>query len=405
MERITDVKFYDNDPSHGIIYDWKKVFKEYRKLGCPKEYFDPTKRPVNIAKYLSIFSRRATGKTTGILLLGLVLHEMYGTLPVYIRQVPSMIGPKNTKTMMDVIIANGYIEKLTDGRWNSAYYWRRYWYYCNVDEEGVVAEKCREPLCFMADIAEYNQYKSGWANPMADYLVYDEFVNPAYLPDEFVDFLQLVSTIIRERYSPVIWLISNNTDKESPFFYEMEANEIVRYLAKNDGQLYKTKKGTQCYIEWYAPEETNKKSKTVLEKMTQLFYGFQNKKLGSITGEDWAIEPAQRIPKYFETECEFVWQNVYIYFHQRYARLDLAVHPVLGVCLLVRWATKVYDDSVILTCEDRFDPRYVYGIGHDRRAKLLLKCWEENRAYYASNDVQAFIGTYLKHYKEDAGLD
>lgn len=400
MKREWSVKYYEDDPSHGVIFDWQKVFKAYRSLGCPEEYFDPTTRPVDTAKYLTVFSRRATGKTTGILLLGLVLHEMYGTLPVYIRQMPDMIAPKNTKSMMDVIIGSGYIPKLTDGRWNSAFYYRRYWYYCNYDETGAMTEKGSEPICFMADVSEYNTYKSGWASQCADYLIYDEFVNPAYLPDEFIQFLQLVSTIGRERYSPVIWLISNNTDKESPFFYEMECNEIVRYLDKNCGQLYKTKKGTQCYIEWYAPEVANKKSKKVLEKLTTLFYGFQNKKLGSITGEDWAIEPAQRIPKYFETECEFVWRNVYIYFHERYVTLDLVVHPVMGVCLLARWATKVYDDSMILTCENRFDPRYHYGLGSKRMSAIITKCFAENRVYYASNDVKAFLTTYLEHYSD-----
>lgn len=401
--RMNAFKYYDDNPARGVVVDWKLVRKEYQKLDCPKEYFDPTLRPIDVVKYLLIYSRRATGKTSGVLILGLLLHQIYGTLVVYIRQMPDMIAPKNIKTMMDVAIEEGYIGKITDGRWNSAYYHSRYWFFCNRDETGEITEKSAEPVMFMGNVSEWNTYKSGWASQRADYLIYDEFVNPAYIPDEFVDFLQLVSTIGRERYSPIIWLLSNNTDKESPYFYEMECNEIVRYLDKNKGQIYRTKKGTNCYVEWFAPEVENKKSGAVLEKLTQLFYGFQNKKISSITGEDWAIEPAQNIPKGFVANSKKIWNNVYILFHERYITLDLVIHEELGVCLLVTWATKLYDDSIILTFENRFDKRYQYGLGTRRLRMMIMKCIEENRVYYASNDVKAFFKTYLDHWNS-AGM-
>lgn len=398
--------YYDDDPARGIIYDWKKVFAEYRKLGCPPEYFDPTLRPVDVCKYLTVFSRRATGKTTGILLLGLLLHEMYGVMPVYVRQVESMIAPMNTKTMMDVIVENGYISNLTENRWNGAFLYRRYWYYCNYDEAGKMVEKCSVPCCFMCDIQDQNALKSGFNNPLADYIVYDEFVNPAYIPDEFVSFMNLISTIGRQRFSPVIWMLSNNTNKEAQFFYELECDEIVRYLDKNKGQRYKTEKGTECYVEWFAPEIEDKKSKSVLEKINKLFFGFKNPKIGSITGEGWGIDPAQRIKKGMEEVCDFVWRNVYIYFHERYAKIDMVVHPQLGVCLLARWASPPandigeyeHDDTIVLTCEFRYDPHYRYGLGTRRMSSLITKCMQENRVYYASNDVRAFLMTYIEHY-------
>ena len=388
--------YINGDPKRGLLYDWKKIRAEYKKLGCPVEYFDPTLRPIDKVKYLTVFSRRATGKTTNVLLLGMVMNKLYGTTIVYVRQVEDMIAPKNCD-MFSVIQNLDYIYKLTDGRWNGVKLYRRRWYYCNYDEDGREVERADTHFCFMCDIVQANNLKSSFADVNADYIVYDEFVNgdgekKSCLPDEFVKFCDLISTVVRQRFSPIVWLLSNNTDKESPYFYEMECNDIVRALGKGESKSYTTERGTDCYVEWYSPEVQHNKSRGILDRMNELFFGFKNKKLGSITGEDWAIKPVQHIPR---DEVDFLIQNVYIFSHNKYVKLDFVYHKVLGVCCYCHWATKVYEDSYIFTIEDRFDPRYHNGLGTGRFAKLFQKCILENRFYYASDDIYAFMKNYI----------
>ena len=389
---MTKNPYINGDPKRGLRYDWKKIRTEYKKLGCPVEYFDPTLRPIDTAKYLTVFSRRATGKTTNILLLGMVMNKLYNTTIVYVRQAEDMIAPKNCGEMFSVIQNLDYVYKLTDGRWNGVKLYRRRWYYCNYDEDGREVERADTHFCFMCDIVQANNLKSSFADVNADYIVYDEFVNPGYIPDEFVKFCDLISTIVRQRFSPIVWLISNNTDKESPYFYEMECNDIVRALGKGESRSYTTERGTDCYVEWYSPEVQHNKSRGILDRMNELFFGFKNKKLGSITGEDWAIKPAQHIPR---DEVDFLIQNVYIMNHNKYVKLDFVYHKELGVCCYCHWATKVYEDSFILTAEDRFDPRYHYGLGTGKFAKIFKKCILENRFYYASDDIYAFMKAYI----------
>ena len=389
--------YINGDPKRGLLYDWKKIRAEYKKLGCPVEYFDPTLRPIDKVKYLTVFSRRATGKTTNVLLLGMVMNKLYGTTIVYVRQVEDMIAPKNCGDMFSVIQNLDYIYKLTDGRWNGVKLYRRRWYYCNYDEDGREVERADTHFCFMCDIVQANNLKSSFADVNADYIVYDEFVNgdgekKSCLPDEFVKFCDLISTVVRQRFSPIVWLLSNNTDKESPYFYEMECNDIVRALGKGESKSYTTERGTDCYVEWYSPEVQHNKSRGILDRMNELFFGFKNKKLGSITGEDWAIKPVQHIPR---DEVDFLIQNVYIFSHNKYVKLDFVYHKVLGVCCYCHWATKVYEDSYIFTIEDRFDPRYHYGLGTGRFAKLFQKCILENRFYYASDDIYALMKNHI----------
>ena len=390
------IKYINNDKTRGIKYDWKAIRKAYNHIPIPDGYFDPTRLPFETAKYLIEYSRRGTGKTTNLLMLGLVMYYLYGTHTIYVRQVADNIAPKNAKDMYGIIQSWHYIEHITNGRWNSITSNAKRWYLCNVDEVGQIIEVDSDHCCFMCDVANASDLKSSFNDPMGDFIIYDEFISADgnYIPNEFVLFCDLLSTIIRQRYSPVIMLVANNIDKEHPFFYEMECAHIVHAQKPGDHMTMTTEKGTDIYIEYYSPEEECDKSKSVLEAMNRLFFGFKNKKLGAITGEDWAITPAQHIP-YDKEDLTFVANNLYIMAHDKLVKLDIVLHPVLGMCVYIHWATKTYDDSVILTTEDRFDRRYMYGFGEGRLERLLMKLAKENRFYYASNDIASFVRAYI----------
>lgn len=388
------IKYINNDKKRGIQYNYNLIRKTYNRLGIPDHYFNPTKRPFDICKYLIDFSRRGTGKTTGLLLLGLVFHWLYGTHTIYVRQTENEIAPKFTSNLYDVIKTFDYISILTENKWNSITYYRRRFYLCNVDENGTVIEKSSDYCTFLCDVNNATDLKSSYNDPLGDIIIYDEFINEnTYLQNEFVRFCDLVSTIVRQRYSPIVWMLSNNIDKMHPFFYEMECAEIVHSLQPGQYQQYTTERGTMCFVEYYSPEVMSKKSNKVLETMNKLFFGFKNKKLGSITGEDWSITPVQHIP--INKDITFIVNNLYIYAHEKYVKLDIIYDSELGVCVYVHWATRTYDDSIILTIENRYDSRYVYGAGTGKLNRILTKCLHENRFYYASNDISAFVRRYF----------
>ena len=74
--------YYDNKEEHGKIIDWKMIFKEYRKLlrgaKVSDPIYDPTTAPVYDAKFFQLLSERSSGKTTGWLLIGMLLNKHYG---------------------------------------------------------------------------------------------------------------------------------------------------------------------------------------------------------------------------------------------------------------------------------------------------------------------------------------
>lgn len=395
-QALFDTSMYiDKNPAHGLKIDWNLIRKAYKALNCPEEFFDPSKRPIDLCKYLIEISRRGTGKTTGILLLGMLLYNIYGITTAYVRQNYDMIAEKTVSDMMATIIRCGYIQNITDNKWNYAFYHNRRWYFCKVDDDGNIIERSNTHFIFMCDILHAKQLKSGFADNLCDHIVFDEFINDdCYYPNEFVKFCDLLKTLIRDRRSPIIWMVSNNIDKESPYFHELGCYELVRTMQPGDDETYTTEKGTKVYVEYFSPEKVNKESSQSLKEMVALFFGFNNPKLGAITGEDWAITPAPHIP---EGKVNFIMRNLYIAAHGRLVSLDVVNHEELGVCCYVHWSTRTYDDSIILTTDAITDARFVYGTGIGKLNRMLLWFQSTNRFYYAHNDVASFMRAYIKN--------
>lgn len=396
------MKYILNKEEYGIEYDWKKIRKEYRKLECPDDVYDPTTAPLETAKYFMENSERNVGKTTNWLLIGMVMHEMYGTIIQYIRQTENMIVPKQLKNLFDTILTYDYVSKVTNGRWNSVLYHARRYYYCNVDEEsGAIVEKSPDHFMFCASIDKAMDLKSSYNAPFGDLIIWDECIGKIYYPNEFVSFCDLVKTIIRGRRSPIIVLLANTINPHSMLYNELEIYDEVQLMHVGEHKLIETSKGTKIYVEWIGVKQEKKLKNNIIN---QLFFGFKNPLLGSITGDDWAIKPYQHIPELPQNDekayANIVSRRLYLYYNNKYVRLDIVNHYELGLCIYAHWATKTYSDSVILTTVDRFDNRYYYKLGPGDLRKFIERCFSENRIYYATNDIGSFVDAYMAYIKK-----
>ena len=95
-------------------WDWKLIRKEWRKLGMPKDVvYDPFHIPldvnnVNHCSYYMLFSKRGVGKTTTMIILGLILFKLYGVVTQYIRQKEDQLRPKFAQELMKTVLSCGY---------------------------------------------------------------------------------------------------------------------------------------------------------------------------------------------------------------------------------------------------------------------------------------------------------
>lgn len=390
--------YIDNNIQLGIKYDWNLIIKAYKALKCPKDVYDPTPAIKTMTiedkvKWYIGMSKRRVGKTTNFLLYGLIMFWEYGTHTYYIRQRDDMIAPRNSRKLFDTIVANDYISKITEGKYNSVKYAAKCWFLVRRDENGDIVDECLNPFCYMQSIQSAEDVKSVLNDPYGDFIIYDEFIGSMVYQNEFVDFFNLISTIKRLRQSALIFLLANTIDMYHVYFKELCIADHVQKMRAGDKAVIITELGTKVYVERIEQPAAAKRQDEI-DKV--LYYGFPNPKLSAITGDDWAIANYPHIP---EGDFEYCYQKIYIKYSTKYVRLDIVEHETLGICLYCHWATYTYDDSIILTSEERTDPRYIYKTGHGRLEQVLRRCFMQNRVYYATNDVGAFVESYLNSIK------
>lgn len=386
------VKYINNKQELGIDYDWNLIKKEFNKLNIPSWVYNPTDVPLTKHKYFINMSERSAGKTTNWLLLGMVMYKLYGTVIQYVRQRADMIAPKNMD-IFNTILQYKYIEKLTDGEYNCIHYSSRRYYLCHIDEHGNIDKIAQSYFMYCCSIDKGQDLKSSYNAPLGDIIIYDEFISKYYYPNEFVDFCDLVKTIIRDRQSPIIVMLANTIDRHSQYFNELEIYDDVQELRQGESKSIITDRGTHIYIELLGIKQERKNKLSIVNK---LFFGFKNPQLSSITGEDWAIKNYQHIPN-DEKQIHTISRNIYIYHNSKLIRLDIVTHEELGVCMYVHWATRTYDDSIILTCCDRTDNRYIFKFGTGSLNQFINKMLKEKRIYFATNDVGSFFDNYVKY--------
>ena len=143
---------------------------------------------------------------------------MYGTHTYYVRDRDDNIAPKNSRKMFDTIIANNYIELITEGQYNSVEYRAKAWYLVLRNESGDIIDECSVAFCYMQSIQSADDVKSVLNDPLADLIIYDEFIGKYLYPNQFVDFFNLISTIKRLRQSCIIIMLANVIDMYHIYF-------------------------------------------------------------------------------------------------------------------------------------------------------------------------------------------
>lgn len=376
-----------------------KIIKEYKKLKCPPEVFDPCKLPLKRDKYFVLCSERSVGKTTNVLLFGLLAHEIDGIQLQYLRMHSEMVTPKVSRQLFDTILAFDYISKITGGKWHNVRYWSAGWYYCNYDDNGKVAEQDQKPfmMCLGLDKNEY--YKSSYNAPTGDIIIFDEFVSRYYPPDTFILFCDIVKTIVRERQTPIIFMLGNTLDRYNQFFAEMELLGVTTSMPLGEHTEVVTSQGTPIYVEFVTREKTPEKI-----RLNKLFFGFKNKKLGSITGEDWVIIPMQHIDPKDSEDRLVIAKHLYVTYEGQLIQLELVRSDKYGTHVLAHFANHPYADSRIYTMETMDDQRYRFRWGYDKLDRLIWTLYERKKFYYANNSVGVLIDKYCEAVKKQRSL-
>lgn len=398
--RLKDYNFIENCEENGIDYDFRKIYAFYRKLGIPDDYDFIPWDVITTVKYFVMMSSRSIGKTTNVLLLGMVFNALYGTLIEYIRVTEDEIKASVVEKLFSTIngYKNGeYVKILTGGKYNSTFYHWRQVYYCSRDQECKIIEIAPEPFLHFSSIEGASDLKSGYNAPKGDILILDEFLGPREYSDLMYHFFDHVKTIIRDRMSPIIFMLSNCLDVRSLWFEELEISSYVRRLHAGESKVCTTEKGTKIYVSAIEPTEKKKKIKHIVNS---LFFGFKNPKMASITGEgELFITESYPHFTFKQTGREEFFKNVVIEYGITRLRVSLVYSEELGKHLEVCFANgREYEDDIVLSLKPSYNQKYYYGFGPEKLQKLIGKMASNKKIYFSSNEVGSVWDKYLNDF-------
>ena len=364
----------------------------YKSLKIPPDFFNPIDVLKNrLGDWNVILSPRARGKTTNMLLWGMCENRVNGTVIQYIRQYDDMLTPTMISDLFSVILKFGYIEKITDGQYNSCKYWRRRWYYTRTDENGDEIERAENPFMVCLAINREHDLRSTYNAPHGDFIIVDEFMraDKMYLRDEFVILNNLLSTIIRDRTTARIFLLANLVDITCPYLSEMGIHKIVSSMKFGDFRQLRAD-NTVISIYLIPAEKIKSKSKS------KYFGLWNNSHMTGITGARgiWALKIYPRAPHDDYTivdraqiecadglicrELRMYNNGLYVMFYPLYAPLENRV-------------TYTTDETQPFTRLRR------YGMGYTDTDRVVMLLIKRRRCFYDNNSTGERVETYLKN--------
>lgn len=247
------------------------------------QYYSLSKILSKNADYNMIIGERSNGKTYSALLYGLqkfVDSDYHDQMAIVRRYKEDVIG-KRASSVFDAHVANGEIEKLTDGMYTGVAYQSGKWYLSYFDIElnkNIVYDK---PFAYAFALTDVEHDKS-IAYPDVTTIVFDEFLTRRqYLVDEFIVFMNVLSTIIRNRDNVKIFMLGNTVNKYCPYFAEMGLKHVAKMKQGSiDVYSYGNSK-LKVAVEYCSTTDTKKKSNK--------YFAFDNANLQMITGGAWEL--------------------------------------------------------------------------------------------------------------------
>lgn len=391
IERVK-LKFIDNDPNLGVDYDWDLIAKTYKSLGVPPEYDITEILPLgnNAIKWYIANSERSVGKTTNVLLVGMVMYALYGTVTQLIRH--TIDKASYYETLFDTIVAYNqgqYIKKLTNGEYDSVkYHWKAF-YYQRREKNGKYT-RADDPFCVSLAADECYNLCSFYEAPRGDWIVLDECFNETNKPEEFVHFCHLVKTIVRERISDKIIVLGNNLDINNIWYRQLMIHNEVRKLRKGQSKIVKTSEGMPIFVVFM--ENRLPQKRRVFNK---LHFGFNNPQLNAITGNgNWNVKmyPQACMLK----ERERICRGIFFSYHDDLFLEAEFVNSKSGIYVLIHpslESTSRQGDVLYTLLFPNADNELYFG--HDKLSRKIIDFIRKKRVVYADNETGDLFAKYI----------
>nr|DAN97762.1 MAG TPA: Terminase [Caudoviricetes sp.] len=364
-----------------------KSYKERQKKN--KKYYSLVKVLGEESIYNLIYGERSNGKSFAVDELGVIDYWENGNAMAIIRRWDTDFIGKRGQEVFNGLIQNDVIKEVTKGKWTSVKYESSRWYFAKYDEELGKVIKDVEPFCyaFALNIAEH--YKS-LNFPKIKTILFDEFLTrKSYLPNEFVEFMNVLSTIIRDRDNARIFMLGNTVNKYCPYFAEMGLTDIEN-MRVGDLRTYQLGESETTIT-------VNYSDKPIKAKKSDKYFAFNNPKLKMITSGAWEIDIYPHLLQKYEEKD--VLSKFFICFNRTILQCNIILKNNMFIYIHQKTTPLKYpEEEIIYSPEYDVRPNWHRKLNkaNDKYSKMIRMLFNEDRVFYSTNDMGEVVMNYMK---------
>ena len=360
------------------------------------KYWSPDRIKKEGAQYNVIFGERSNGKTTGVLIEGFKQFLENGSETAIIRRYDEdFVGANSAKTVYNAMIQDGngenQIQKLSNGKYTGVTYYGGKYFLTKYNPKSGKEERTEDVLAHAFSLTACEHYKSA-SFPKIRTILFDEFMTRKfYLPDEFVLFQNVLSTIIRTRDDVTIYMCANTVNKYGcPYFTEMGLYK-VKDMEKGDIDTYQYGESELKVAVEYSDGVGKKKP-------SDKYFSFQNPSLRMITTGSWEMAIYPHCPvKYVPKDILFTY---FIKYEDIILQCEIIEKDGTSFTFIHRKTSDLKDEEhdIIYTTDYDVRPNFKRRITApcSKIEQKIASYYREERVYYQDNEVGEIVRNYLQ---------
>ena len=341
------------------------------------------------AIYNVIIGKRSNGKTYACLEKVIREFAETGKQGAYLRRYREDFRGKRGDQLFAAHVSNGVIADATHGEWTSVKYYAGRWYFAKFDETLNKDIRDTEPFCFGFSLSEMEHDKST-SYPDIVTIIFDEFITRSYyLPDEFVLFMNVLSTIIRGRYDVTIYMLGNTVNKYCPYFKEMGLGHVDEMALGTIDLYHYGQSELSVAVERCDDPESSKASNK--------YFTFDNPSLEMITGGAWEIDIYPHLPlRYTKKDIQLIY---FILFNDYILQCEIVVKDGCIFTYIHRKTTELQnpEGDIIFTTEYSPYPNITRNILHPTYEihRKISNFFKAEKVFYQDNEVGELVRNYI----------
>ena len=350
------------------------------------------------AHYYVVWGERSNGKTYSTIDYMLEQYFKYEHKFALVRRYKEDFRSKRAKSVFNGHVQNRLIEKYSGGKWNSVYYFAQQWFLAYVNPKTKERKVDEEPFAYCFAISDSEHDKST-SYPDIYNILFDEFITrDAYLNDEFVEFENLLSTIIRLRTGIKIFMLGNTINPYNPYFKEMGLiNAKNMNVGSRDVYTYGDS-GLRVACEFADMPMKNKPS--------NVYFAFNNPKLNMITGKNgvWEIAIYPHLTPEMKYAPKDVMYKYYVEWETDILECEIVKKDNMTFTFVHFKTTPIKEDNTNIVYSTIHNPKPNYRRkitrSQNRVGEIIIWYFQNEKVFYQSNECGEIMRNYLQWCKQ-----